>query len=98
MISRVKRKKSATIPTIPRNSGPNRPCRYDTRPDVLSDWGAATIRAWNDIGLLRVRGIADGQQARRVNQARGHGCPTAWGDGAMLWTYQVPCCLTSVSA
>jgi hypothetical protein len=56
MISRVKRKKSATIPTIPRNNGPNRPCRYDTRPDVLSDRGAAAINACNDIGLLRDEG------------------------------------------
>jgi hypothetical protein len=53
MISRVNRKKSATIPTIPRNNGPKRPCKYDTRPDVLSDRGAATISEWNDIVLLR---------------------------------------------
>src|SRR5580658_8175217 len=39
MISRVNRKKMATMPTIPRNSGPNRPCRYVTRPVVLSAKG-----------------------------------------------------------
>src|SRR5215472_2871428 len=54
MISRVNRKNSATIPTIPRKSGPKRPCRYDTRPLVLSARGAA-ISEWN-IGLLRSEG------------------------------------------
>src|SRR5215472_3067055 len=54
MISRVNRKKSATIPTIPRKSGPKRPCRYDTRPFVFNARGAA-ISEWN-IGLLRSDG------------------------------------------
>src|SRR5271156_3379719 len=41
--SRVKRKKIATIPTMPRNNGPNRPCRYVTRPCVLKATGAAAV-------------------------------------------------------
>src|SRR5215469_988539 len=41
IISRVKRKKIATIPTIPRNSGPKRVCRYVTSPELLSATGAA---------------------------------------------------------
>src|SRR5215472_11861467 len=57
MISRVNRKKSATIPTIPRNNGPKRPCKYETRPFVLSDSGAAAISEWNDIVLLRGWGL-----------------------------------------
>src|SRR5215831_4684492 len=40
MISRVKRKKIATMPTIPRNSGPKRVCRYVTSPVLLSATGA----------------------------------------------------------
>src|SRR5215472_8147496 len=65
MISRVNRKKSATIPTIPRKSGPKRPCRYDTRPFVLSARGAA-VSEWN-IGLLRTYGdyLAAGEATRR---------------------------------
>src|SRR5215469_2778440 len=65
MISRVNRKKSATIPTIPRKSGPKRPCRYDTRPFVFSARGAA-ISEWN-IGLLRTDGdcLATGAANRR---------------------------------
>src|SRR5690242_12815195 len=65
MISRVNRKMSATIPTIPRKSGPKRPCRYDTRPFVFSARGAA-ISEWN-IGLLRTYGdcLATGEANRR---------------------------------
>src|SRR3974377_652818 len=39
VISRVNRKKIATIPTKPRNNGPNRPCRYVTRFCVLRATG-----------------------------------------------------------
>src|SRR5215475_7574622 len=49
-ISRVNKKKMATIPTIPRKSGPNKPCRYVTRPDVLSATGEATASKWDGIG------------------------------------------------
>src|SRR5882757_5295159 len=56
VISRVKRKKSATIPTIPRNSGPKRLCRYETRPCVLiAACGAAAARIDTDI-ILPFRG------------------------------------------
>src|SRR5579859_2467621 len=40
-ISRVKRKKIATIPTMPRNSGPKSVCRYVTSPLLLSATGTA---------------------------------------------------------
>src|SRR5690242_2195411 len=98
MISRVNKKNRATMPTIPRNSGPKSPCRYDTRPFVLSDKGAVATSEWNDIGLLRGKGIAVEQRTRAIAGARDQGCPPAWVDGAMLWTYQVPCCFTMVSA
>src|SRR6266702_2671417 len=49
MISRVKRKKIATIPTIPRNSGPKRVCRYVTSPVLLSATGGAVASRCVDI-------------------------------------------------
>src|SRR5215471_4636871 len=98
MISRVNKKNRATMPTIPRNSGPKSPCRYDTRPFVLSARGAVATSDWIDISLLRGKGIAVEQQARTITGARDQGCPPACVDGAIPWTYQVPCCLTMVSA
>src|SRR5215470_12104779 len=49
IISRVKRKKIATIPTIPRNSGPKSVCRYVTSPELLSATGAAAVTRCVDI-------------------------------------------------
>src|SRR5262249_9077755 len=54
MISRVNRKKMATIPTIPRNSGPNSPCREVTRPVVLGATGDVVMIRW---GIVLARGV-----------------------------------------
>src|SRR6516162_7699325 len=79
MISRVNKKNRATMPTIPRNSGPKSPCRYDTRPFVLSDKGAVATSEWNDIGLLRGKGIADEQRTQGNRMGAGSRLPTGLG-------------------
>src|SRR5215831_7891631 len=55
-ISRVNKKKMAQIPTIPRKSGPNKPCRYVSRPDVLSATGEATASKWD--GIVSTPGLS----------------------------------------
>src|ERR1700728_704984 len=78
---------TSTIPTIPRNSGPNRPCRYVTRPVVLSakaggeasSWCIVLLRGVGGCGWLDARLAAHADhrgflsRSRRLRRRRAYG-------------------------
>src|SRR5215470_16402588 len=77
MISRVNKKNMATIPMMPRNNGPNRVCRYDTRPWLLMP-EAVMLSKWLDIVTPVLLCTAFGRPVLQERVDAGdHGCPAA---------------------
>jgi hypothetical protein len=90
----VKRKKIATIPTMPRKSGPKRVCRYVASPVLLSATVGAVASRCVDITSP---GVWETGVARRTGRAYGAG--QSWMADALIdRTSQLARCRTTVIA